>query len=305
MSLTLRQIRYFVATAEIGQISQAAIYLNISQSAVTTAIKELEALLGVQLFVRSAQGMNLTDAGRHFLNRAYVIVRSVDDALNSPLPDYRASGVLRLAASYTVLGYFLPHHLQRMEHWHPDVTLEVFEQERQAIEQGLLDGQLDMAVVLTANLTHPAIVSEILFNSERRLWLPSHHPLCERSAVSLADVAQEPYILLTVDEAEHSAMRYWEQAGQTPKVRLRTSSVEAVRSMVANGSGVAILSDLVHRPWSLEGKRIETLTVTDPVTPMSVGLAWHRERAFTPAMQAFRDYFHDAFLAPQQLSARR
>ena len=74
---------------------------------------------------------------------------------------------------------------------------------------------------------------------------------------------------------------------------------------VANGSGVAILSDLVHRPWSLEGKRIETLTVTDPVTPMSVGLAWHRERAFTPAMQAFRDYFHDAFLAPQQLSARR
>lgn len=184
MSLTLRQIRYFVATAEIGQISQAAIHLNISQSAVTTAIKELEAMLGAQLFVRSAQGMSLTDAGRHFLNRAYVIVRSVDDALNSPLPDYRASGVLRVAASYTVLGYFLPHHLQRMEHWHPDVTIEVFEQERQAIEHGLLNGQFDMAVVLTANLTHADIVSEILFNSERRLWLPSHHPLCERPAVS-------------------------------------------------------------------------------------------------------------------------
>ncbi|PTT87356.1 LysR family transcriptional regulator, partial [Pseudomonas sp. HMWF031] len=55
----------------------------------------------------------------------------------------------------------------------------------------------------------------------------------------------------------------------------------------------------------LEGKRIETLTVTDKVTPMSVGLAWHREREFSPAMQAFRNYFHDAFLAPQQLSARR
>lgn len=144
-----------------------------------------------------------------------------------------------------------------------------------------------------------------MFNSERRLWLPGHHPLCERSAVSLADVACEPFILLTVDEAEQSAMRYWEQAGQRPKVRVRTSSVEAVRSMVANGSGVAILSDLVHRPWSLEGKRIETVTISDPVTAMSVGLAWHRERAFSPAMQAVRDYFHDAFLAPQQLSARR
>ncbi|MGF6393750.1 LysR family transcriptional regulator [Pseudomonas plecoglossicida] len=305
MSLTLRQVRYFVATAEIGQISQAAIHLNISQSAVTTAIKELEAMLGVLLFQRSPQGMILTDAGRHFLNRAYVILRSVDDALNSPLPDVRASGLLRLAASYTVIGYFLPHHLQRLEHWHPDVTLQVHEQERSAIEQGLLEGRFDMAVVLTANLTHPDIVSETLFNSERRLWLPSHHPLCERSAVSLADVAREPFILLTVDEAEQSAMRYWEQAGQRPEVRVRTSSVEAVRSMVANGSGVAILSDLVHRPWSLEGKRIETVTISDPVTPMSVGLAWHRERAFSPAMQALRNYFHDAFLAPQQLSARR
>ena len=305
MSLTLRQVRYFVATAEIGQISQAALHLNISQSAVTTAIKELEAMLAVQLFVRSAQGMNLTDAGRHFLNRAYVILRSVEDALNSPLPDYRVSGVLHLAASYTVIGYFLPHHLQRLQHWHPDVTIELHEQERQAIEQGLLEGRFDMAVVLTANLTHPDIVSQTLFNSERRLWLPAHHPLCERSSISLADVAEEPFILLTVDEAEQSAMRYWEQAGQQPRVRVRTSSVEAVRSMVANGSGVAILSDLVHRPWSLEGKRIETLSLSDAVTPMSVGLAWHRERTFTPAMQALRDYFHDAFLAPQQLSARR
>lgn len=305
MSLTLRQVRYFVATAEIGQISQAAIHLNISQSAVTTAIKELESTVGTLLFQRSVQGMNLTDAGRHFLNRAYVILRSVDDALNSPLPDMRAGGVLHLAASYTVIGYFLPHHLQRLEHWHPDVTIEVHEQERTAIEQGLLDGRFDMAVVLIANLTHPAIVSETLFNSERRLWLPSHHPLCERPAVSLADVAREPYILLTVDEAEQSAMRYWTQAQQIPNVRVRTSSVEAVRSMVANGSGVAILSDLVHRPWSLEGKRIETLTVSDKVPPVSVGLAWHRERNFSPAMQAFRNYFHDAFLAPQQISARR
>ncbi|MGE8497517.1 MAG: LysR family transcriptional regulator [Pseudomonas sp.] len=305
MSLTLRQIRYFVATAEIGQISQAAIHLNISQSAVTTAIKELEGMLGTLLFQRSAQGMSLTDAGRHFLNRAYVILRSVDDALNSPLPNVRANGLLRLAASYTMIGYFLPHHLQRLEHWHPDVTIDVHEQERAAIEQGLLDGRFDMAVVLTANLTHPDIGSETLFNSERRLWLPSHHPLCEHAAVSLADVAREPYILLTVDEAEQSAMRYWENARQRPNVRVRTSSVEAVRSMVANGRGVAILSDLVHRPWSLEGKRIETVTITDKVTPMSVGLAWHRDREFTPAMHAFRNYFHDAFLAPQQLSARR
>lgn len=64
MALTLRQVRYFIATAEFGQISQAAIHLNISQSAVTSAIQELEGMLGVALFTRTAQGMNLTDSGR-------------------------------------------------------------------------------------------------------------------------------------------------------------------------------------------------------------------------------------------------
>lgn len=305
LSLTLRHVRYFIVTAEIGKISQAALQLNISQSAVTTAIKELEGILGTLLFQRSAQGMALTEAGRDFLNRAYVIQHSVDDALNSPRPLDKASGVLRVAASYTVIGYFLPHHLQRLQHWYPKLSIELYEQERERIEQGLLQGDIDIAVVLTANLMHPDIVSETLFSSERRLWLPSQHPLCESPAVSLADVAAQPYVLLTVDEAEQSAMRYWQHAKFQPQVRLRTSSVEAVRSMVANGAGVAILSDLVYRPWSLEGKRIETRTLSDRVTPMSVGLAWLRDRPSTPAMEALRRYFHDAFLAPQQHFAKR
>jgi DNA-binding transcriptional LysR family regulator len=305
MPLTLRHVRYFIVTAEIGRISQAALQLNISQSAVTTAIKELEEMLGALLFQRSAQGMALTEAGQHFLNRAYVIQHSVDEALNSPLQLDKARGVLRVAASYTVIGYFLPHHLQRLAHWYPDVNIEMYEQERALIEQGLLQGDYDIAVLLTANLMHSDIIAETLFSSERRLWLPSHHPLCERPVVSLADVAAQPYILLTVDEAEQSAMRYWQQANWQPQVRLRTSSVEAVRSMVANGNGVAILSDLVYRPWSLEGKRIETRTLSDRVTPMSVGLAWRRDRQTTPAMEAFRRYFHNVFLTPLQQWVRR
>lgn len=63
LTISLRQIRYFVATAELGQISQAAVDLSISQSAVTTAIKELERAVGVGLFLRTPHGMDLTPAG--------------------------------------------------------------------------------------------------------------------------------------------------------------------------------------------------------------------------------------------------
>ncbi|MEI8634463.1 LysR substrate-binding domain-containing protein [Vibrio sp. PP-XX7] len=90
-----------------------------------------------------------------------------------------------------------------------------------------------------------------------------------------------------------------------PRVILRTSSVESVRSMVANGLGVAILSDLVYRPWSLEGRRIDARTLDDVVDRVSVGLAWQRETPFTPAMHAVREYFQHAYLMPQQHVVRR
>ena len=304
--LTLRQVRYFVATAEMGQISLAALHLNISQSAFTGAIQELEQLLGKKLFTRSVHGMMLTDYGNHFLNHAYTVLQTVDNAVRSmPVNDTGVRGTLRLAASYTVIGYFLPFHLQRLAQDYPHIDIQLFEYERQDIEQGLVDQKLDMALVLTGNLRHQSIYAETLFNSTRRLWLPSRHPLCEKSHVTLEDVAGEPFIMLTVDEAADSAMRYWEEAGASPSVILRTSSVEAVRSMVANGSGIAILSDLVYRPWSLEGRRIETRSLVNHVHPMSVVLSWRHDAHLTPAMAALREYFRSAFVTQQINMVRR
>ncbi|XTZ39875.1 LysR family transcriptional regulator [Salmonella enterica] len=304
--LTLRQIRYFVATAEMGQISQAAVNLNISQSAVTGAIKELEQLVGKKLFTRSAHGMMLTENGNHFLNHAYTILHSVDNAMRSiPVDGTPVRGTLRLAASYTVMGYFLPFHLQRLAQDYPHIDIQLLEYERQDIEQGLLEQTLDMALVLTGNLRNQSIHAETLFNSTRRLWLPAHHSLCEKSQVTLEDVAGEPFIMLTVDEAADSAMRYWQEAGSRPKIILRTSSIEAVRSMVANGTGIAILSDLVYRPWSLEGRKIETRSLLNNIHPMRVGLAWRNDARFTPAMAALREYFRCAFVTQQINMLRR
>ena len=84
--------------------------------------------------------------------------------------------------------------------------------------------------------------------------------------------------MLTVDEAAHSSMKYWNANNCSPDIKLRTSSVEAVRSLVANGQGVTILSDMVYRPWSLEGRRIETVPTNVEIPTMDVGLAVRRDR---------------------------
>ncbi|MFT4133436.1 LysR family transcriptional regulator [Labrys sp. (in: a-proteobacteria)] len=298
MPVSLRQIRYFVATAEHGQVSQAAGELGISQSAITTAIKELEQIVGVELFTRSTQGMDMTPAGRQFLFHAYEILNKVEEATSLLLPANDFAGRLTVAATYTVIGYFLPNHLGRLRRAWPNLDIQLFELNREAIEDGLLANRYDMAVLLTSNVINPDLTTETLMSSRRRLWVPARHRLLAQGAVSLKEVAEEPYIMLTVDEAAHTALRYWSLSSFRPNVTLRTSSVEAVRSLVADGQGVAILSDMVLRPWSLEGKRIETIVPTEPIPSMDVGLAWRRDAAFTPAMEAFRSYFRQAFFLP-------
>ncbi|SDC77639.1 LysR family transcriptional regulator [Paraburkholderia lycopersici] len=299
MALTFRQLKYFVATAELGQLSQAAIHLTISQSAVTSAIKELEDSLGTQLFLRTATGVTLTATGRRFLNHAYTILASVDEAMRIPNLESTLTGMLAIAASYTVLGYFLPHHIQRLNALYPRLTIQLHELNRDAIEEGLITGQYDMAVLLTSNVSNPELALEPMIHSVRRLWVGGHHPLLKRESVTFSEVAHEPFVMLTVDEAAQTAMRYWNETPWRPNVILRTSSVEAVRSMVANGSGVALLSDMVYRPWSLEGRRIETIMLLDPVPAMSVGLAWRKNKELSPAMHAVREYFRHTFMEPR------
>ena len=271
--MNLRQIRYYVATAETGQVSRAALAMNISQSSVTTAVKELEAEIGTALFQRTAQGMELTEAGREFLASCYEILQKIDEALHVTRRSDGQEGSIRVAVSYTVIGYFLPYHLDRLQRLHPNLDVQVCELRHEAIEEGLAKGRYDVALMLTSNITQSQLRSETLLRSTRRLWLPNGHPLSQRTDVSFAEVAREPYIMLTVDEAAHTAMRYWTKSAHRPNVQLRTSSVEAVRAMVANGQGVTILSDMVYRPWSLEGKRILTSLTTTPIPTMDVGLA--------------------------------
>ena len=298
MTISFRQIRYFVATAELGQVSQAAIELAISQSAITTAIKELEQTVGASLFLRSSHGMELTAAGRQFLSHAYDILSKVAEAANLNVVTSSLTGRLMVAATYTVIGYFLPFHIERFRRLFPKLELQLFELTRESIEEGLLTNRYDIAVLLTSNIQNPALTTERLLSSTRRLWVPARHELLSRESVGLEEISREPYIMLTVDEAAQSSLKYWSQTPYQPDVTLRTSSVEAVRSLVANGQGVAILSDMVHRPFSLEGKRIETVNVRDPIPAMDVGLAYRKGMDFTPEMEALRSYFRQAYQIP-------
>lgn len=279
--MTLRQIRHFIAVAENGSISAAAQTVFVSQSSLTQAIQQLETDIGVRLFDRHAKGMELTHHGHQFLRQSYLILATVDNARRSlQLGTESLTGKLTIGVTSLVAGYFLVELLKRFQSAYPSVTLRVIEDERRYIEHLLVNGEIDIGVLILSNIEdRDALQTEVLMHSPYRLWLPPLHPLLEHESISLADVAKQPLIQLNVDEMDMHAQRIWARAGLKPDIAMKTASTEAVRSLVAAGIGISIQPDMAYRAWSLEGNLIEARKLVDLLEPLDIGLAWRRGSA--------------------------
>ena len=289
--LSLRQVRYFIAVADTEKVSAAATQLGISQSAVTLAIKDLEETLGVTLFTRRSGGVSLTQEGQNFRAHAENIEASVADAVGSMhrnLPDL--TGKIRLGVTYTASGYVLFPLLSRFRRTNPGIDFELAEAPRVELENMLERGEIDIAFMLVSNLSTPdRFRSKVLKKSPRRLWLSSAHPLTRKETVTMGEIASLPYVFFRADESNKASQRFWHDAGYKPNVVFETSSLEAVRSMVATGNAVTILSDLVYRPWSLDGGRVERRSIAEGVPSMDVGIAWRHGYRFSAAESRFRE----------------
>ena len=248
MSFTLKQLNYFVAVAEKGSIVGAARTLSISQSSVTEALKMLEADLGVTLFERHARGLAITYSGHQFLRHATKILSDVSGARRAfEQPPGTTRGRLNIGVTSLMSGYVMSDLLSRYRRMNPAVDVSALEEPGDYLEHLLIGGELDVAVMVTSNLRdRMALQSEILDISQFRLWLPLEHKLTSRESIGLDDVAQEPLIMLNVDEMEEEAVKLLSAFGRRPHIAFRTRSVEAVRSLVATGAGVTLLPDLVY-----------------------------------------------------------
>lgn len=289
MSFTIRQLQYFVAVAEKGSVIGAARSLGISQSAVTEALKNLEADLGVTLFERHARGLNITHSGHQFLRHATKILSEVSGARRAfQRAPGKTEGRLNVGVTALMAGYVMSDMLARYRRMNPAVEITAIEDSGEYLEHLLIGGELDVAVMVVTNLRdRMALQCEILDVSAFRLWLPLEHILAGRESIGLDDVAREPLIMLNIDEMEEEAVKLLSAFGRKPRVAFRTRSVEAVRSLVATGAGVALLPDLVYRPWSLDGDRIESRDVSGSLPIVRVGVVWRRGLPLSPAARDF------------------
>jgi DNA-binding transcriptional LysR family regulator len=298
MNITLRQLSYFLAISESGSISGAAAALGISQSALTESLIALEGQLGAALMTRHSRGVALTRQGHKFLRHARLILSAVADARHA-IDDHpgEVSGLLHLGVTSMVSGYILADLLARFRRVFPEIEVRVHEDERSYIEHLLVNGELDVALMLISNLQDDlALDTEAVVRSPCRLWLPPEHPFLQLDRITATDVASQPIIQLNIDEMPDALRHWWRSTGSTPHVGMKTSSVEAVRSLVATGAGVAVLPDIVYRPWSLEGDRIEARPVEGLTATINVGLAWRKGSPMAEPVRIFRELARESRL---------
>lgn len=290
-------MRYFVAVAEERHFGRAADRLHIAQPPLSQQIRRLEAELGVTLFTRTTRRVELTPAGELLLERARPIVAAVELAAE----DCRraARGELgRLSVGFTGSTTYavLPSVAAKLREGLPGVDLELHgEMITPAQVEGLLQGSLDLGFlrppVRSAELTVEIIRSEPLI-----AVLPRGHRLAGEERVSVADLAEEPFVayaahlrsvlLELVEEAcaEH---------GFAPRVALEVTETATLVSFVAAGLGVSLVPASVSG-MTVAGAVYRPLAGTAPRVQM--GLAWHPGNASSVLARAL-ELVHSAVMA--------
>lgn len=278
MNFTLKQVQYFVATAETLSINKASKALNRSQSAITNSISELELVLDVKLFSRSHNGLTLTHEGHQFLISARQIMASVKDAVSHlgaiKLED---EGELVIGVTSLLSGYYLSEPLTRFSQQFPKVQVRLQEDEQRYIEHQLVNGEIDVGILLIRHLSElDAFETEILVSSPLKIWLPVNHQLSVQPSISISDLEDEPIIQLTANQIDQVIGRAWRRYNKTIRPVFKTESVESLRNLVGAGLGVAIVPDFAYRPWTLDMQRVERLPIREELPTIDIGLVWRR-----------------------------
>src|SRR5712664_786710 len=265
--MEIRQLRSFIAIAELGTFTAAALRVHVTQAAISMQIRQLENELGARLFVRAPRRVMLTEAGEHLLQRARQILRDHDAALDEIAELAGAErGRLRVgSASAAVTTDILPKLLNEVRKQHAGAEITVLSGTSEALVQQILAGEVDLAFV-SLPVEARGISTERLSEDQLVAVASPRHKLAKQRTISAYTLAGEKLIL---GERGGNTRRlidqFFAQAGVSLHVSMELSRQAAIRRMVEEDMGVGIVPlqsvvDEVERGrlvrWWIEGAQI-------------------------------------------------
>ncbi|MFI7586358.1 LysR family transcriptional regulator [Spongisporangium articulatum] len=271
MTAELRHLRAFLAIAEEGSVTGAAVRLNLTQPALSRTLAQLEAHLGVRLVDRSTHHLRLTEAGAEYRERAAAALRAVDDVLD---PRQVSGTPVRLGHAWAALGRHTPAVQRRWAQEHPQTTLELLSSDD--VSGGLGQGRVDVAV-LRSRVRLSGVRVERLLSEPRLGVVPSGTPLAERDSLVLADLAGHPVAVNTT--VGTTSLALWGE-GPAPSRVLEVSNTDDWLAAIAGGRAFGVTPAATAEVRPHPGV---TYLALDDAPPVDVYLAW-REPYTHPAV---------------------
>jgi DNA-binding transcriptional LysR family regulator len=280
--MDLRQLRYYVAVAEERHFGRAAERLHMAQPPLSQAIRQLEAELGVQLLERTTRRVDVTEAGRAYLDRARAILAEVDAAADAARRVAAgAVGHLAIGCVGSATYSLLPRLSRHLSGQLPGVDYS-FRGDMLAPAQveALRTGAIDVAL-LRAPVVDPSLTVHTLRHDRLVVALPEAHPLAARASVRAADLAG---VDLIVHAAERRSTMYdvvvrlLRETGVEPRIRHEVGETSTLITLVAGGLGAAVVPEPVTA-LALEGVTYRPLV--RPATTIELAVA-HRSARREP-----------------------
>ncbi|MEY9840018.1 LysR family transcriptional regulator [Streptacidiphilus sp. EB103A] len=247
-----RQLQVLAEVARTGTYTAAAEALGYTQPAVSYQMRALERSVGAPLTTRQGRGVRLTAAGQALARHAETVLaalRTAEDELSSLVT--AGGGQVRLSAFQSGCVGLVPAALGALRRTHPELEVVLTQTECAVSQRLVLSGEVDLAVMCDLDETFagedgvepadPRLHRVPLLTDRRCVLLPADHPAATSSAVALADLAGERWVLET---GRTRFLAACQEAGFSPRIAATSDDQLTIHSLVANRIGLAIMNDL-------------------------------------------------------------
>lgn len=281
--MEMRQLKIFCAVAELGSFTAAAINVNTVQSNVTMRIKELEAELNRELFIRKKSGVVLTSAGETFLGYARRILQITEESRSALLDTGIPAGLLRLGSMETTAAIRLPQVLTKYREQFPAVQLSLLTGTTAELIKAIETHRLDGAFVGGSH-QNSALVEQEVFQEELVLVSSSHFDSLE---VLIENIPQQTVLVFRTGCFYRSTLENWfYQVGLVPNQIMELGTLDGILSCVAAGMGVTLLPRAIAENYSMR-HAIRCHTLPAEFGNISTFFIRRNDSMMTSAMSAF------------------
>lgn len=296
--MDIRQLRYFLAIANEGQITRAAKILNMEQPPLSRQLKLMEQELNVTLFDRSGKGLTLTHAGELLRDKAEQLLYQFNETMKEVKElDSGMQGMLAIGSVVSCIS-LLPPRIDRFRQLYPKVTFKIAEGDHFILGSQLERRSIELIVARlpfeSPNDTEPyevlSLPSDPFVAVLPSAWVADP----AKTTMNMSELADMPFLTLKTDKTtgmHHKVMIEARAHGFEPNVICECSSVAIIVALVAAGIGATVFPKSVMASFPLP--TIQMLKIADADFQSDVGILWLKDRYLSKSARHFIDLFRE------------